>query len=162
MRRECRERFPRGLAIPTSLTHVPWCMLGTQTSVFLWNQWRRKRSRHTLCMRNQQFYVSGKRGLSVREITKSSDTFSATNINSNIVWLFQLHDTIQMKSNYTWINYNHLYSIYRAKGEKCLFFRLPFVDLQLAKDVTHMFDAKYRYVLVVQISWNRTLGITPH
>ena len=39
--------------------------------------------------------------LSVREITKSSSTFSATNISSNIVWLLQLHDTIRMKSNYT-------------------------------------------------------------
>ena len=38
---------------------------------------------------------------SVREITKSSSTFSATNISSNMVWLLQLHDTIQMKSNYT-------------------------------------------------------------
>ena len=37
----------------------------------------------------------------VREITKSSSTFSATNISSNIVWFLQLHDTIQMKSNYT-------------------------------------------------------------
>ena len=34
----------------------------------------------------------------VREITKSSSTFSATNISSNIVWLLQLHDTIQMES----------------------------------------------------------------
>ena len=34
-------------------------------------------------------------------------TFSATNISSNIVWLLQLHDTIQMKSNYSRINYNH-------------------------------------------------------
>ena len=38
--------------------------------------------------------------LSVREITKSSNTFSATNISSNIVWLLQLHDTIQMKFNF--------------------------------------------------------------
>ena len=43
----------------------------------------------------------------VREITKSSSTFSATNINSNIVWFLQLHDAIQMESNYTWINYKH-------------------------------------------------------
>ena len=43
----------------------------------------------------------------VREITKSSSTFSATNISSNMIWLLQLHDTIQMKSNYTSINYNH-------------------------------------------------------
>ena len=81
---------------------------------------------------------------SVREITKSNSTFSATNISSNIVWFLQLHDTIQMKSNYTRINYNHdditirsnmmIYhcvwilfsatkfrSIYLAKGEKRLF-----------------------------------------
>ena len=41
------------------------------------------------------------RTLKVREITKSSSTFSATNISSNMVWLLQLHDTIQMKSNCT-------------------------------------------------------------
>ena len=33
--------------------------------------------------------------LSVREITKSSSTFFATNISSNTVWLLQLHNTIQ-------------------------------------------------------------------
>ena len=53
-------------------------------------------------------------------------------------------------------------SIYLAKGEKRLFFRLSFVNLQRAKDGTHMFDAKYRYVFVVYISSNRTLGIAPH
>ena len=42
--------------------------------------------------------------LAVRVITNSSSTFSATNINSNITWLLQLHDTIQMKSNYRWIH----------------------------------------------------------
>ena len=40
-------------------------------------------------------------------------------------------------------------SIYLTKGEKRLFFRLAFVNLQRAKDGTHMFDAKYRYVIVV-------------
>ena len=45
--------------------------------------------------------------LAVREITKSSSTFSANNISSNIVWLLQLHDTTQMKPNYAWINYKH-------------------------------------------------------
>ena len=43
------------------VTHVPWCIPGSQTSGFLWNRWRGKRSRHSRCMRNQQFYVSGKR-----------------------------------------------------------------------------------------------------
>ena len=39
-------------------------------------------------------------------------------------------------------------SIYLPKGEKRLFFQLSFVNLQRAKDGTHMFDAKYRYVFV--------------
>ena len=37
---------------------------------------------------------------------KSSSIFSATDISRNIVWLLLLHDTIQIESNYTWINYN--------------------------------------------------------
>ena len=45
----------------TCETHVPWCMSGSLTSGFLWNRWRGKRSRHSRCMRNPQFYVSGKR-----------------------------------------------------------------------------------------------------
>ena len=77
-----------------------------------------------------------------------------------------------MKSNHTGINYNHnniairshimIYdsvynlilatkfsSIYLAKGQKRLVFQLSFLNLQRAKDETHMFDAKYRYVFVV-------------
>ena len=106
--------------------------------------------------------------LAVREITKSSSTFSATNINSNIKWLLQPYDTIRMKSDYRRINYYHdniarrshimicnsvskyfgtkFSSIYLAKGEKWLGFRLSFVNLQRAKDGTHVFDAKCRYV----------------
>ena len=56
----------RGLADPdmrhgTCVTHVPWCMPGSLTSGFLWSWWRAKRSRHSLRMRNLQFYVSAKR-----------------------------------------------------------------------------------------------------
>ena len=40
-------------------------------------------------------------------------------------------------------------SIYLAKGQKRLVFQLSFVNLQRAKDGTHMFDAKYNYVFVV-------------
>ena len=40
-------------------------------------------------------------------------------------------------------------SKYLTKGEKRLFFRLSFVNPQRAKDGSHMFDAKYRYVFVV-------------
>ena len=81
----------------------------------------------------------------VTEVTKSSSTFSATNISSNIVWLLQLHDTIQTKSKFG----TKFSSIYLAKCEKRLVFRLSFANLQRAKDGTHMFDAKYRYVFVV-------------
>ena len=79
------------------------------------------------------------------EITKSSSTFSSTNISSNIVWLLQLHDTIQTTSNFD----TKFSSINLAKWEKRLVFRLSFVNLKRAKDGTHMFDAKYRYVFVV-------------
>ena len=40
-------------------------------------------------------------------------------------------------------------SIYPTKGQKCLVFQLSSVNLQRAKDDTHMFDAKYGYVFVV-------------
>ena len=46
----------------TCVTHVPWCMPGSLTSGFHWNRWWRKRSRHSRCMRNPQFYVSGNKG----------------------------------------------------------------------------------------------------
>ena len=40
-------------------------------------------------------------------------------------------------------------SIYLTKRQKRLVFQLSFVNLQRAKDGTHVFDAKYRYVFVV-------------
>ena len=60
------------------------------------------------------FIQENDRDLSVREITKSSNTFSATNISSNIIWLLQLHDTIQTKSQFG----TKFSSIYLAKWEK--------------------------------------------
>ena len=71
---ECRERFPRHrvLSIPACITartwsthvkHVRWCIPGSITSGFLWSRWRVKRSRHYRHMRNQQFYIFGKRPL---------------------------------------------------------------------------------------------------
>ena len=45
----------------TCVTHVTWCTSGSQTSGFLWSQWRGKRSRHSRRMRNPQFYAYGKR-----------------------------------------------------------------------------------------------------
>ena len=43
------------------VAHMPWCMLGSLTSNFLWVHWLGKLSRHSRRMRYQQFYVSGKR-----------------------------------------------------------------------------------------------------
>ena len=40
-------------------------------------------------------------------------------------------------------------SIYLAKGGKCLDFQQSLDNLQRAKNGTHIFDAKYRYVFVV-------------
>ena len=45
----------------TCVTHVPWCMPRSLTGGFHWSRWRGKRSRHSRCVRNPQFYVSGKR-----------------------------------------------------------------------------------------------------
>ena len=51
-------------------------------------------------------------------------------------------------------------SIYLLKGEKRLFFRLSFVNLQRAKDGTNLFDAKYRCVCCINLieshAWYRT------
>ena len=44
----------------TCVTHAPWCMPGSLTSVFLWSRWRGKCSRHSRCMCNPWLYVSGK------------------------------------------------------------------------------------------------------
>ena len=45
----------------TCVTHVPWCMTRSLTSVFLWSQCQGKRSRHSWRMHKPQFYVSDKR-----------------------------------------------------------------------------------------------------
>ena len=45
----------------TCVTHVPWCKPGSLTSGFLWSRRREKRSRHSRCIRNPRFYVSGNR-----------------------------------------------------------------------------------------------------
>ena len=57
-----------------------------------------------------------------------------------------------IKSKWNQINFDFgikFSSIYLVKGEKRLVFRLSFVNLQRAKDDTHMFDAKYRCLFVV-------------
>ena len=83
--------------------------------------------------------------LSAREITKSSSTFYVTNISSNIVVFLPLYDKFVWNLSFG----TKFSSIYLAKGGKRFVFRLAFVNLQRAKDGTHVFDAKYRYVFVV-------------
>ena len=50
------------------VTHVPWCMPGSLTSGFRCNRWSGKRSRHSRCMRNSRFYVSGKRPIVISTV----------------------------------------------------------------------------------------------
>ena len=45
----------------TLFAHVPWCILGSLTSSFLWSRWRGKRFQHSRRMRNPRCYASGKR-----------------------------------------------------------------------------------------------------
>ena len=45
----------------TCVTHVQWCTPGSLSQVSFWSRSRGKRYRHSRCMRNPQFYVSGKR-----------------------------------------------------------------------------------------------------
>ena len=78
MRRECWERFPRhrlqrkplvsdpDMHHGTYVTHVPWCMSGSLLEV------AGKRSQHSRRMRNQQFYVSGKRPIAAPRIISTS------------------------------------------------------------------------------------------
>ena len=56
-----------------------------------------------------------------------------------------------MHDNFVWIFIfgTKFSSINLAKGEKRFVFRLSFINLQRAKDGTHVFDAKYRYVCLL-------------
>ena len=67
----------------TCVMHVPWCMPGSLTSGLLWSRWRGKRSQHSRCMCNPQFYVSGKRPMPVLKTESHSDAnFVVTSDNS--------------------------------------------------------------------------------
>ena len=49
-----------------------WCLPGSLTSGFLWSRWRGKRYRHSRCMRNPQFCLSGKRPIGMVETLRHS------------------------------------------------------------------------------------------
>ena len=78
----------------TCATHVPWCMLGSLTSGFLWSRWRGKRSRR---MRNPQFYVSGKRPMAPRQKFPVMDTRVTCHIH-----ILYIHDSI-IRFNGMWV-----------------------------------------------------------
>ena len=111
MRRECQERFlcHRGLAIPTCtmarvwctcrdacrdhgtwVMHVPWCMPGSFTIGSFLGRWRRKRYRHSRCMPNPQFFISGKRP--IQQVNKMSHEIidSQRNLQPNILLIAKL------------------------------------------------------------------------
>ena len=52
-----------GMHHGTCVTHVPWCMLGSLTTGFIWSRWRGKRSRRSRCLCNRQVHVSSKRSM---------------------------------------------------------------------------------------------------
>ena len=52
----------------TCVTHVPWCMPRSLTSGFLWSWWWGKRTQHSRCMHNPQFYISGKRSIAQENV----------------------------------------------------------------------------------------------
>ena len=67
----------------TYVTHVPGCMTGSLTRGFHWSRWRGKRSRHSRCMRNPSFYVSGKRPTALCDLQHSQ-------MIARIAWLLGL------------------------------------------------------------------------
>ena len=71
-------------------THMFWLYHNSFTSLLF--RWDLLHGHGIKVSRNSVRVQSG------RSPKSSSSTFSATNISSNIVWLLQLHDTIQTKS----------------------------------------------------------------
>ena len=81
-----------------------------------------------------------------------------TNVPRSNLAISRIHKNIERHTAHTIVSYNSVQnfifatkfsSIYLEKGQKRLFFQLSFVNLQRAKDGTHMFDAKFRFVFVV-------------
>ena len=87
----------------------PWTL--TRSGRWDWFMWARNGARATLIGSGRWDWFMGTcqmtKYYTVREITKSSSTFSVTNISSNMIWFCEMHDTIKKKSNHTGINLNH-------------------------------------------------------
>ena len=77
-----------GMHHGTCVTHVPSCMPGSLTSGFLWSRWRGKRYRHCRCMRNPQFYVSGKRPIDEKHRSDFEQTSHSSPSMGCLLWVF--------------------------------------------------------------------------
>ena len=95
----------------TCVTHVPWCMPGTLTSGFLSSRRRGKRSRHSRCMLNLQFYVLGKRPM-VRHQQPHSSTTQTCELTSSPHIHSDVHNTVT-------INVLHWVSDHRILDISC-------------------------------------------
>ena len=93
----------------TCVTHGPWCMPGSPTSGFLWSQWRGKSFRYSRCKHNPQFYVFGKRTMSLRMFDWHCNTHVNITMHiRNLGWYsvkiigFRLHYTRLKKESDMW------------------------------------------------------------
>ena len=106
----------------TCVMHVPWCMLGLLTSSFLWSRWRGKCSRHPQRMRNPQFYVSGKKPMTL--------TGSDMNVWSIWIWPYLVR--------WTHIKYKidiFIWNLWQGGGGQCVTAWF-YVDLEDSKPLT--------------------------
>ena len=105
----------------TCVTHVPWCMLWSLTSGFLWSQWWGKRSRHSRRMRKPQLYVSGEKQIATYPCKHVVMCQNRTEVNTGH-WSFYNHipnlvhgnsahgnDVItNVIAKWQWYHYKHL------------------------------------------------------
>ena len=85
----------------TCVTHMPWRMLGSLTSGFLWCQWRGTRFWHSRRMRNPQFCISGKRPMAIRLFWHKTIDLS-----------FHLYFVLNPRRNISADRYLHLLSLF--------------------------------------------------
>ena len=82
----------------TAVQHVPWCMPGSLTNGFLWSRWRGKRSRHSRCMRNPQFNVSGQNPCCISTHRRHFENLIKANVvytqtNSGCLFIYRVKQT---------------------------------------------------------------------
>ena len=132
------------------VTHVSWCISGSLTSRFLWSRWRRKCSRHSRCMRNPQFYVSGKRPIGILHVSRHLLAAYQLSQPSNLVhW-----NTPNIRHSITVITYN---TCFRIQVASCsLAHNMVFWNYSLVSNTTNVesytIDAHLRLRIVFMLS----------